>query len=130
MKKLRILPADDHELVREGRRLLVEGQPGMQVMGEAANGRKVLIQVAWEHSDEEIAAELNLSSKPIETYKARVVGRPRSRSRTERVRHARRQRWLNESTPTQPLARTGPARHALGASPHQTNLPFRPQCVR
>ncbi len=42
MKKLRILLADDHKIVREGLRLLIESQPDMQVVGEAANGREVL----------------------------------------------------------------------------------------
>ena len=42
MKKLRILLADDHKMVREGLRLLVDSQPDMQVVGEAANGREAL----------------------------------------------------------------------------------------
>ena len=33
MKSLRILLADDHELVRQGLRALIEGQPGWQVCG-------------------------------------------------------------------------------------------------
>ncbi|MGA3267103.1 MAG: response regulator transcription factor [Verrucomicrobiota bacterium] len=44
MKKLRILLADDHEMVREGLRLLIDGQADMRVVGEAANGREVLVQ--------------------------------------------------------------------------------------
>ena len=43
MKNLRILLADDHELVREGLRLLIESQDGMRVVGEAANGREVMV---------------------------------------------------------------------------------------
>ena len=42
MKKLRILLADDHKIVREGLRLLINSQPDMQVVGEAANGKEVL----------------------------------------------------------------------------------------
>lgn len=42
MKKLRILLADDHQIVREGLRLLVNSQPDMEVVGEAANGLEVL----------------------------------------------------------------------------------------
>lgn len=42
MKKLRILLADDHKMVREGLRLLIDGQPDMRVVGEAANGREVM----------------------------------------------------------------------------------------
>ncbi|HKW29739.1 MAG TPA: response regulator transcription factor [Verrucomicrobiae bacterium] len=42
MKKLRVLLADDHKMVREGLRLLIDNQPDMHVAGEAANGREVL----------------------------------------------------------------------------------------
>ena len=42
MKKLRILLADDHKMLREGLRVLIDSQPGMHVVGEAANGKEVL----------------------------------------------------------------------------------------
>jgi DNA-binding NarL/FixJ family response regulator len=42
MKKLRILLADDHKMVREGLRVLLDKQPGMMVVGEAANGKEAL----------------------------------------------------------------------------------------
>jgi two-component system, NarL family, response regulator NreC len=38
MKPLRILLADDHEVVRKGLRTLLEGDPQMEVVGEARNG--------------------------------------------------------------------------------------------
>jgi DNA-binding NarL/FixJ family response regulator len=44
MKKLRILLADDHKIVREGLRTLINSQPDMQVIGEAANGKEVLVK--------------------------------------------------------------------------------------
>lgn len=37
--KIRILLADDHSLVRQGFRRILDGQADMQVVGEAANGR-------------------------------------------------------------------------------------------
>ncbi len=37
--KLRILVADDHEIVRQGVRRVVENQPAWEVCGEAADGR-------------------------------------------------------------------------------------------
>jgi DNA-binding NarL/FixJ family response regulator len=46
MKKLRILLADDHKMVREGLRVLLDSQPGLQVVGEAANGKEVLAKAA------------------------------------------------------------------------------------
>ena len=38
MPELRILLADDHAIVREGLKRLIESQPGMVVVGEAENG--------------------------------------------------------------------------------------------
>lgn len=39
MKPIRILLADDHTVVRKGLRLLLESQPGLTVIAEAADGR-------------------------------------------------------------------------------------------
>jgi DNA-binding NarL/FixJ family response regulator len=39
---LRILIADDHPLMRQGLRQVIEGEPGWQVVGEAGNGREAL----------------------------------------------------------------------------------------
>jgi len=41
-KKLRILLAEDHKVVREGIKLLVNGQPDMEVIGEAGDGRDAI----------------------------------------------------------------------------------------
>jgi two-component system, NarL family, response regulator NreC len=45
MEQVRILLADDHNLIRDGMRLLLERQPGFVVVGEAANGRETVEQV-------------------------------------------------------------------------------------
>jgi len=37
-RPIRILIADDHEIVRRGLRMLLEGEPGCSVIGEAGNG--------------------------------------------------------------------------------------------
>jgi two-component system response regulator NreC len=42
VKKLRILVADDHEVVRAGARMLIEKQPDWEVCGEAVDGRKAV----------------------------------------------------------------------------------------
>ena len=44
MAKLRILLADDHETVREGLKAIVNGQPDMEVIGEAADGRAAVTE--------------------------------------------------------------------------------------
>ena len=41
-KKVRILLADDHKVVREGLRLLMTGQRDMRVVGEASNGKEAV----------------------------------------------------------------------------------------
>jgi PleD family two-component response regulator len=38
----RLLLADDHDLVREGIRAVLEGEPDLLVVGEAANGREAV----------------------------------------------------------------------------------------
>jgi DNA-binding NarL/FixJ family response regulator len=42
MRKLRILIADDHELVRRGVRRILDAQRGWRVVGEAVNGREAV----------------------------------------------------------------------------------------
>ena len=38
MKKIRVLLAEDHEVVRQGLKLLIDRQPDMEVVGEAGDG--------------------------------------------------------------------------------------------
>jgi two-component system, NarL family, response regulator NreC len=42
---IRVLLADDHEIVRSGLRLLVDAQDDMQVVAEAANGEQALARI-------------------------------------------------------------------------------------
>jgi DNA-binding NarL/FixJ family response regulator len=42
MKKIRVLLADDHTLIRRGLRLIVEQQPDLMVVGEAEDGRQAV----------------------------------------------------------------------------------------
>ncbi|HXY15984.1 MAG TPA: response regulator transcription factor [Terriglobales bacterium] len=42
MKKVRILLADDHQLMRSGVRLMLEREPDMSVVGEASDGRQAV----------------------------------------------------------------------------------------
>jgi two-component system response regulator NreC len=46
MKKLRILLADDHIVMRTGLRALLERQPNLEVVGESENGREAVELVA------------------------------------------------------------------------------------
>jgi DNA-binding NarL/FixJ family response regulator len=42
MESLRLLVADDHEIVRKGLRCILEAQPGWQVAAEASDGREAV----------------------------------------------------------------------------------------
>ena len=46
MAKLRIFLADDHAVVREGLKTLINSHPGMEVVGEAADGRAACVTAA------------------------------------------------------------------------------------
>ena len=48
---LRILIADDHAIVRQGLKLLIDSQPDMRVVAEAADGNTVLERAAAVHPD-------------------------------------------------------------------------------
>jgi len=42
MKRIRILLADDHAVVRQGFRMILAEQPDMEIVGEAGNGREAV----------------------------------------------------------------------------------------
>ena len=42
MKRIRILLADDHAVVRQGFKMLLDAQPDMEIVGEAGNGREAV----------------------------------------------------------------------------------------
>jgi len=51
MERIRILLADDHNVLREGMRLLLERQPGFEVVGEASDGRETIGLVEEQQPD-------------------------------------------------------------------------------
>lgn len=58
-EKLRILLADDHQMLRDGLRLLIDAQPNMRVVGEAANGHEALLK-AREVSPDLVVMDLSM----------------------------------------------------------------------
>jgi two-component system response regulator NreC len=50
-EKIRVLVADDHTIVREGVRLLLEAQPDIEVVGEASDGAEAVARVRELHPD-------------------------------------------------------------------------------
>jgi DNA-binding NarL/FixJ family response regulator len=59
--------------------------------------KEVLSRIAWGFSNKEIAGELHVSVKTIETYKLRIAEKLGLRSRTEMVQYALQQGWLKEN---------------------------------
>jgi two-component system response regulator NreC len=57
---------------------------------------EVLRRIAWGESNKEIAHRLGISTKTVETYKARITDKLGLRSRTEMVRYALQRGWLAE----------------------------------
>jgi two-component system response regulator NreC len=57
--KIRILLADDHTVIRRGLRLVLERQPGFQVIGEAADGRET-VALAEAHQPDVIVLDLSM----------------------------------------------------------------------
>lgn len=60
---------------------------------------RVLTLLAWGHSNKEIAAQLGLSIKTVETYRARLTEKTGLRNRSEMVLFALRQGWFTEAKP-------------------------------
>ncbi len=57
MKTIRILLADDHTVVRKGLRLLLESQPGFEVIADAADGRAA-VSLAAEHTPDVVVMDV------------------------------------------------------------------------
>lgn len=59
MKKVRILIADDHDVVREGLRRLLQPQPGWTICDEAATGREA-VEKAKEHQPHVVVMDFSM----------------------------------------------------------------------
>jgi len=82
-----------------GRRAEAPGKAGLHAGDLSEREKEVLILLAWGYSNKEIARDLGLSIKTIETYRMRISEKLSLRSRTEIVQYALRQGWLNEACP-------------------------------
>ena len=63
----------------------------------SARETEVLRLIAWGYSNKEISAQLNIGTKTVETYKARLMDKLELRSRVEIVLYALHQGWLKDS---------------------------------
>jgi DNA-binding NarL/FixJ family response regulator len=62
----------------------------------SAREEAVLRAIAWGKSNKEIAGDLEISTKTVETYKARITEKMGLRTRTEIVRYALARGWLTD----------------------------------
>ena len=78
MTPIRILLADDHTVVRDGLRALLEKQPDMAVVGEAADGRDS-IRLAEEHSPDVVVMDIAMPNlNGIEATRRILAANPRT----------------------------------------------------
>jgi DNA-binding NarL/FixJ family response regulator len=56
---IRVLIVDDHRILREGVRILLENQPDMEVVGEGDNGR-IALQLVEKHLPDVVLMDLNM----------------------------------------------------------------------
>jgi DNA-binding NarL/FixJ family response regulator len=77
MSGIRILLADDHNVMRDGLRLLLERQPGFAVVGEASDGRQV-VALAEEHRPEVVVMDIAMPNlNGIEAARRIVAHHPK-----------------------------------------------------
>ena len=62
VENIRILIVDDHAIVREGQRALIDTEPGMQVLGEAKNGDEA-VEMAYTLQPDVILMDLQMPKK-------------------------------------------------------------------
>ena len=82
-----------------GQRGEAPGKAGPRASDLSDREKQVLILLAWGYSNKEIAGKLDLSVKTVETYRVRSSEKLGLRSRTEIVKYALRQGWLDEACP-------------------------------
>jgi DNA-binding NarL/FixJ family response regulator len=56
---IRVLVADDHALVREGIRHVLDAEPGIEVVAEAANGREA-VELALQHRPDVVVLDITM----------------------------------------------------------------------
>jgi two-component system, NarL family, response regulator NreC len=78
-KKIRILLADDHAMVRQGFRMILAAQPDMEIVGEAGNGREA-VALAGELQPDVVVMDVAMPElNGIEATRRITTASPRTR---------------------------------------------------
>lgn len=78
MAQIRILLADDHNIIRSGLRLLLEQQPDFKVVAEAADGREA-VALAAKHHPEVVVLDIGMPQlNGIEATREIVAAEPQA----------------------------------------------------
>ena len=117
-KKLRILIAEDHALVREGTRLVLEMEKDFEIVAEAKDGeeaikfankqqpqielnqfsnreKEVLMLATKGLSNKETADHLSLSIRTVQAHFTRLLKKLQVNSRTEAVLYGLKEGWFS-----------------------------------
>jgi len=76
---IRILLADDHALVRQGFRMILEAQPDMEIVGQAGNGREAVELAEKLHPDVVVMDVAMPELNGTEATRRLAVSTPRTR---------------------------------------------------
>ncbi len=79
MKRIRILLADDHAVVRQGFKMILAAQTDMEIVGEAGNGREA-VQLATELQPDVVVMDVAMPElNGIEATRRLAAASPRTR---------------------------------------------------
>jgi DNA-binding NarL/FixJ family response regulator len=79
MKRIRILLADDHAVVRQGFRMILAAHPDMEIVGEAGNGREA-VELAERLKPEVVVMDVSMPElNGIEATRRLAASMPHSR---------------------------------------------------
>ena len=79
MKRIRILLADDHTVVRQGFKMILDAQADMEIVGEAANGRQA-VELAEQLRPDVVVMDVSMPElNGIEATRRLATSVPRAR---------------------------------------------------
>ena len=68
-----VILADDHAIIRNGLAPLLDADQGVELLGEAANGKEAWELIALGNSSKEIGRIMGISPRTVDTYRNRLM---------------------------------------------------------